>query len=205
MVSASSRARLARICNQARAALQLPEFMIESEPRVDHLDRDLGPTRQSRHSVHAARPAGKKAMASISIFAFSNRPATCTAVLVGGSFGKPTRWLREVANARIHGTTGAIAHPQRNRWFARLFAGGEWIRTSSSAPNRQRLQGLARAARRRRPSALPAGWIRIAPGLTNPCTASLGSGSRGGAVSQSQFGAGSVRFGRLKLRLAGGV
>ena len=32
--------------------------------------------------VHAAGPAGRKAMASISIFAFSNRPATCTAVLV---------------------------------------------------------------------------------------------------------------------------
>jgi hypothetical protein len=45
--------------------------------------------------VHAAGPAGRKAMASISIFAFSNRPATCTAVLVGGSFGKNSPRMRE--------------------------------------------------------------------------------------------------------------
>ncbi len=45
--------------------------------------------------IHAAGPAGKKAMASISIFAFSNRPATCTAVLVGGSFGKNSPRMRE--------------------------------------------------------------------------------------------------------------
>jgi hypothetical protein len=45
--------------------------------------------------VHAAGPAGRKAMASISIFAFSNKPATCTAVLVGGSFGKNSPRMRE--------------------------------------------------------------------------------------------------------------
>lgn len=46
-------------------------------------------------TFHAAGPAGRKAMASISIFAFSNRPATCTAVLVGGSFGKNSPRMRE--------------------------------------------------------------------------------------------------------------
>jgi len=45
--------------------------------------------------VQAAGPAGRKAMASISIFALSNRPATCTAVLVGGSFGKNSPRMRE--------------------------------------------------------------------------------------------------------------
>src|SRR5689334_6002726 len=65
-----------------------------------------GPLRQYRRAggagavlgqdrVHAAGPAGRKAMASISIFAFSNRPATCTAVLVGGSFGKNSPRMRE--------------------------------------------------------------------------------------------------------------
>ena len=51
---------------------------------------ELGPDR-----VHAAGFAGRKAMASISIFAFSNSPATCTAVLVGGSSGKNSPRTRE--------------------------------------------------------------------------------------------------------------
>src|SRR5215469_11868399 len=42
-----------------------------------------------------AGPAGRKATASISILAFSSRPATCTAVLVGGSFGKSSPRMRE--------------------------------------------------------------------------------------------------------------
>ena len=43
------------------------------------------------------------------------------------------------------------------------------------------------------------------PGLAEPYTASLGSGSRGGAVSQaaSPFGGGRVRLGHLQSRLAG--
>jgi hypothetical protein len=49
--------------------------------------------RQNR--FHAAGPTGRKATASISIFAFRSRPATCTAVLVGGSFGKNSPRMRE--------------------------------------------------------------------------------------------------------------
>jgi hypothetical protein len=48
-----------------------------------------------QNRFHAAGPAGRKATASISIFAFSSRPATCTAVLVGGSFGKNSPRMRE--------------------------------------------------------------------------------------------------------------
>jgi hypothetical protein len=49
----------------------------------------------SDRGPQVAGPAGKKAMASISIFAFSNRPATCMAVLVGGFFGKNSPRMRE--------------------------------------------------------------------------------------------------------------
>src|SRR5262249_18466356 len=48
-----------------------------------------------QNRFHAARAAGRKATASISIFALSSRPATCTAVLVGGSFGKNSPRMRE--------------------------------------------------------------------------------------------------------------
>src|SRR5262249_39339160 len=48
-----------------------------------------------QNRFHAARAAGRKATASISMFAFSSRPATCTAVLVGGSVGKNSPRMRE--------------------------------------------------------------------------------------------------------------
>lgn len=46
-------------------------------------------------SIYAAGSAGRNATASISIFAFSSRPATCMAVLVGGSCGKNSPRIRE--------------------------------------------------------------------------------------------------------------
>jgi hypothetical protein len=58
------------------------------------------------------------------------------------------RWSEPDSKFQFRATLGCLARLQDalvllgNHWFARRFAGGEWIRTSSSAPNRQRLQGF---------------------------------------------------------------
>jgi len=79
-----------------------PAGYAQSAPHCEHPGDDIAKDRKDRRagvwasdSVHCAGSAGRKAMASISIFAFSNRPATCTAVLVGGSFGKNSPRIRE--------------------------------------------------------------------------------------------------------------
>jgi len=102
------------------------------------------PTRRWRQPGSPDRPPRDRSLCQNANSVPRRHTKTRTVTISRGTWSSNPQTARTLTNFGLLTTTTL---PHRNRWFARLAAGGEWIRTCSTAARKPRISEASRSSR----------------------------------------------------------